>query len=198
MIGANRLQLTLAALALFGFFGASDAAAHGGGVFDLNECVEQPSGSRAYAVHLDAYQRPRGPFCDWLPVTGEATLVFDLRGAGAEPIGFRLVGPNEKPEGGVELFAAPPEPRGAGVLTQVLTFAQPGLYEAHVIFGNLKSDVVFPLWVGERPPLSRQVRNFMMGAVAYPYAVVFVFFCLIAGGSMIYSGREGRLPTVRA
>lgn len=191
MIGRGGIPLAAAVLALVGLLGVGDAAAHGGGVFDLNECIEQPRGRREYAVHLDAYQRPRGPFCDWLPATGAATLVFDLRGVGAEPIGFRIVDRAEG-GGGAEIFSAPAEPRAAGVFTQALTFERPGVYQAYVVFASLDSEVVFPIWVGRRPPLLRQVRNFAIGAVAYPYVALFLLFCLLAGGSMAYSGREQR------
>jgi hypothetical protein len=169
-----------------------DAAAHGGGALDLNECIEQVPVQRSFAVHLDAFQQPRGPFCDWLPMAGAATLVFDLRGVGAEPIGFRVVDRADG-QGSTEIFSVAPAPRPAGVFSQALNFERVGVYEAHVIFSSLGSEVTFPIWVGQRPPFMRQVRNFLMGAVAYPYIALFLLFC-VAGGWAAYSTRGRRAP----
>lgn len=189
MIGCRQApSLAVAALLLAGV--ASEVCAHAGGLLDLNACVRRGGTGGTYRVHFDAFQSGQGPFCNHLPATGEATLVFDLQEAAKqEPVAFEVRRRSESSTVGDKelLLETAAKAHRSGVATETLEFVRPGIYDVAILLPGSESTLVFPLWVDRTPPLSVRAKTLALNVLERPYALLFGLLVLVGGAAYVFS-----------
>lgn len=186
------VQLALVLVTVFALPGS--ALAHAGGILNLNECIQISNVDDRRVAHFDAFQNNRGPYCDWIPELGKASLVFDLReDLKKTPLAVRIYRPGPNGDRVTEpMTEVATDVFHSGVVTTDIVFEKPGVYEARVELANAPDALVFPVWVVDKPPLERRLKTLFLEAAERPYAVLFVLFVGIVLGAFAYTRAGGK------